>query len=288
MGLPWLNPAAAASRGAKSLVLAVAPIGGVLPDAWKPTLFDALDAGLDLVNGLHDRLVDVPELREAAQRLGRNLLDIRRPSGRFSVATGVKRKGKRLLTVGTDCALGKKYTALALTAALRARGVPAEFRATGQTGILIAGGGVPIDAVVADFIAGAAESLSPENDPDHWDVVEGQGSLFHPAYAAVTLGLIHGSQPDALVLCHDPTRLTLNGYPHFRTPDLREAIARYLDAAHLTNPAAQFVAISLNTSHLSEQHTASLLAELEQEFGLPCFDPMKQGIERAVERIVAL
>ncbi len=128
--------------------------------------------------------------------------------------TGRKRSGQRVLTVGTDCALGKKYTALALTQALQAQGAKATFRATGQTGIMIAGAGVAIDAVIADFIAGAAETLSPDNAPDHWDVIEGQGALFHPAYAGVTLGLLHGSQPDALVLCHDPSRTTIEDYPH--------------------------------------------------------------------------
>src|SRR3546814_8211042 len=114
-------------------------------------------------------------------------------------------RSKRVLTVGTDCALGKKYTALALTTTLRARGIDADFRATGQTGILIAGTGLPMDAVVADFSAGAAECLSPDAAPEHWDVIEGRGSLFHPAYAGVTLGLLHGSQPDALIICHDPS-----------------------------------------------------------------------------------
>ena len=151
-----------------------------------------------------------------------------------------------LFRSGTDCALGKKYTALALTAALRERGVDADFRATGQTGIMIAGSGIPMDAVVADFSAGAAECLSPDAAPDHWDLVEGQGSLFHPAYAGVTLGLVHGSQPDAMVLCHDPVRKHVFGYPDFPLPSLKQAIGYYEQAARLTNPASRVVAISLD------------------------------------------
>ena len=199
LGLPALTPIAAAARGARSLVIGVAPTGGAIPPAWWPTLFAALEAGLDLVSGMHTRLGDIPGLGAEARRLGRTLFDVRHAGRFFGAATGLKRSGRRLLTVGMDCAIGKKYTALALTRDLRARGCVATFRATGQTGIMIAGGGVAIDAVVADFISGAAEWLSPANVADHWDIVEGQGSLFHPAYAGVTLGLIHGTQPDALV-----------------------------------------------------------------------------------------
>src|SRR6476646_7999989 len=140
------------------------------------------------------------------------------PPSPIPTGTGLKRLGRRLLTVGTDCALGKKYTALALARAFTTRGVAADFRATGQTGILIAGSGVPMDAVVADVEAGAAKLLSPDAAPQHWDVIEGQGSLFHPAYAAVTLGLLHGSQPDMFVVCHQPSRTHVLGYPTFALP----------------------------------------------------------------------
>src|SRR5581483_11254679 len=139
---------------------------------------------------MHNRLSQQPELEQTARRLGRRLIDVRQPPPDIQIATGEKRSGKRLLTVGTDCALGKKYTALALAREFKKRGISADFRATGQTGILIAGGGIPIDSVVADFIAGAAEMLSPDAAADHWDVVEGQGSVFHPGYAGVSLGLL--------------------------------------------------------------------------------------------------
>jgi D-glutamate N-acetyltransferase len=208
LGLPDMSPREAAAAGAKTLVIGIAPVGGRLPDSWSQSIVEALNAGLDVAAGLHQRLAAISGIVEVATRLGRRIHDVRHSDTKFSVGTGERRPGRRLLTVGTDCALGKKYTALAITKALRSKGIPADFRATGQTGILISGHGVAVDAVVADFIAGAAESLSPANAADHWDIIEGQGSLFHPAYAGVTLGLLHGSQPDALVLCHDPARRT--------------------------------------------------------------------------------
>jgi uncharacterized NAD-dependent epimerase/dehydratase family protein len=192
-----------------------------------------------------------------------------------------------VLTVGTDCALGKKYTALALTSALHARGIAATFRATGQTGIMIAGAGIAIDAVVADFVAGAAESLSPANDPAHWDVIEGQGALFHPAYAGVTLGLIHGSQPDALVLCHDPSRRSIDEYPDHPIPSLESAMSQYLTAARVTNPNARFVGISLNTSSLDGESRRKLMASLRADFGLPVVDPILDGAGAIAEVLVA-
>ncbi len=210
------------------MIIGVANTGGVLKPNWIPSLVEALEAGLDIVSGMHGKLAASRELKAAADRLGRRLIDIRQPPAGIPVATGRKRTGKRLLAVGTDCALGKKYTALAIARAMRRRGVDADFRATGQTGIMIAGSGMPMDAVVSDFVAGAAEMLSPDAAPDHWDVIEGQGSLFHPAYAGVSLGLLHGSQPDVIVLCHEPGRDHLLGYPDYPTPSLADAIALHL------------------------------------------------------------
>ena len=200
-----------------------------------------------------------------------------------------KRTGKRLLTVGTDCALGKKYTALALEGAFRRRGVDADFRATGQTGIMIAGSGMPLDAVVADFIAGAAEVLSPDAAPQHWDVIEGQGSLFHPAYAGVSLGLLHGSQPDVLVLCHEPGRTHLLGYPDFPTPSLPEAIALHVRMGALTNPQVRCAGISFNTSAMKPSEAERLMQQATRELGLPVADPMRGGpaFERLVESCLA-
>ncbi|MFB3852608.1 MAG: DUF1611 domain-containing protein [Vicinamibacterales bacterium] len=278
LGLPRLSPAEAATRGAGSLVIGVASFGGILPESWFGELEAALGAGLDVVSGLHTRLTSVARLVEASARSGARLIDVRHPTRSFPTASGRKRSGRRVLTVGTDCALGKKYAALALTKELKSLGCKATFRATGQTGLMISGSGIVIDAVVADFIAGAAEELSPDNEPGHWDVIEGQGSLFHPAYAGVTLGLLHGSQPDALVLCHDPTRLEIDGYPGFPVPSLEEAMRRYVEAARLTNPNVRCAGVSVNSSSLDAAKWAAYAGNVSRDLGLPVADPMRGGV----------
>lgn len=288
VGLPRLSPRDAAASGARSLVIAVASIGGKIPQNWVPTLIEALEAGLDLINGMHVRLSDIPEVVEVADRLGRSLHDVRHADRTFPIATGKKRTGRRILTVGTDCSLGKKYSALAIARELKSRGEDADFRATGQTGVIIAGEGVALDAVVADFIAGAAETLSPDNRSDHWDVIEGQGSLFHPAYAGVTLGLIHGSQPDALVMCHDPRRRSVNGFPDYPIPTLSDAIEHFLRAARLTNPRAEFVGVCLNTSGMADAERNNIMRAVTEETGLPCCDPLKDGAGAIVDRLMSV
>ncbi|KQV90212.1 EBNA-1 nuclear protein [Massilia sp. Root351] len=278
-GKPALSVAQAVAAGAGSLLIGIAPAGGQLPPHWLPTLIEAAAAGLDIVSGLHTRLSGIPELVAAAAAAGVQLHDVRHGDWPRVTGTGRKRPGRRLLTVGTDCALGKKYTALALARSLQARGVAATFRATGQTGIMISGGGVAIDAVVADFIAGVAEQLSPDNHAGHWDVIEGQGSLFHPAYAGVSLGLLHGSQPDALVLCHDPSRTHLDALPGYQTPRLENAIEMYLQAGRLTNPAVRCIGISVNSSSLGEAAWRAYRDRIEAELGLPVVDPIRGGVE---------
>jgi uncharacterized NAD-dependent epimerase/dehydratase family protein len=287
LGLPRLSPREGAARGAGSMVVGIAPTGGSLPPHWVAELVAAAEAGLDVVSGLHTRLSSFPELVQAAARRGVRLIDVRHSEVRYGAATGRKRSGKRLLTVGTDCALGKKYTALALTRNLAKRGVGATFRATGQTGIMISGEGIAIDAVIADFIAGAAETLSPDNAADHWDVIEGQGSLFHPAYAAVTLGLLHGSQPDAIVLCHDPARRTIDEYPDFPIPALRTAIDDYVRAGRLTNSAIRCVGLSINSSSLSDAECAEYFRRLSAELQLPVCDPVRTGVDVLADALLA-
>ena len=276
-GLPHFTPGEAYARGARSLVIGVANAGGVIPEQWVAALIEALEAGLDVVAGMHSRLGDIPALRAVADRTSRRLIDVRTPPGDIKVASGGKRTGKRLLTVGTDCALGKKYTALAIARGLQSRGLDATFRATGQTGIMIAGSGIPIDAVVADFLAGAAEMLSPDANPNHLDVIEGQGSLYHPAYASVSLGLLHGSQPDMFVVCHNPFRTAILGHPNFSVPSIEAVIEQTVALGRLTNPAIRCVAISLNTSGLSEVAAEAELAATEARHGLPAADPMRGG-----------
>jgi uncharacterized NAD-dependent epimerase/dehydratase family protein len=277
LGVPDMTIDAAASAGVRSLILGVALIGGQLPDHWNEVLKSALAAGMDIVSGLHTRLADLPELQEIAQRGGARLVDVRVPPSEIPVATGLKRKGKRVLMVGTDCAVGKKYSALALTKSLSDLGLDATFRATGQTGIMLAGEGIAVDAVVADFISGAAELVSPENDPDHWDVIEGQGSLFNPGYAGVSLGLLHGSQPDALVLCHDVSREEIDGWPGYPVPSLDECMQQNRQAAKLTNKNVQFAGISINTSGLPLSDRGPYLQAVASQFNLPCIDPIAGG-----------
>jgi uncharacterized NAD-dependent epimerase/dehydratase family protein len=262
----------------------VANSGGFIADSWLPALVDALEAGLDIVSGMHSRVGDLAPLKAAAERLGRRLIDIRVPPTNMPVATGLKRSGKRLLTVGTDCALGKKYTALSIARAFTARGVDADFRATGQTGIMIAGAGIPMDAVVADFAAGAAEILSPAAAADHWDVIEGQGSLLHPAYAGVSLALLHGSQPDVIVVCHDPTRRCLLGDEEFSVPSVEEIIDLTLRLGSRTNPAIRVGGISLNTAALRDDQAREIIAAESARLGLPVADPVRGG--NAFDRLV--
>ncbi len=285
LGIPDMTPTEAAAAGAKSLVIGVAPVGGALRQDWTATLIEAMRAGLDLVSGMHSPLANVPGLAEVAKETGRTLVDIRKPPPGIPAANGEKRTGKRLLMVGTDCAVGKKYTALALHREMQKQGMKASFRATGQTGIMIAGGGMPMDAVVSDFLSGAAELLSPGNDADHWDVIEGQGSLFHPAYAAVTLGLVHGSQPDAMVLCHQAGRTTIIDYPDYPIPPLTECIRRYEEAAQLTNRTSRVIGLSINTSELDEAGRKKVLAEVSRETGLPAVDPIATGVGALIERL---
>jgi uncharacterized NAD-dependent epimerase/dehydratase family protein len=283
-GLPALTPEEAHARGARGLVIGVANPGGFIPEPWLASLVAALEAGLDLVSGMHTRLADIPQLSAAATRLGRRLIDIRTPPRNIPIASGRKRAGQRLLTVGTDCALGKKYTALALARAMAARGIDVDFRATGQTGILIAGGGIPLDAVIADFEAGAAEMLSPVAAPGHWDVIEGQGSLFHPAYAGVSLGLLHGSQPDVFVVCHEPGRIHVLGYPDFDLPSIQEVIALTLQLGRRTNPAIRCAGVSMNTASLEPEAALKLFAQGNKHLGLPVADPVRGG--EAFRRLV--
>lgn len=274
LGVPDLDLQSAANAGVKCLVIGVAPVGGGISDEWWQVIIEAADKGLDIVSGMHGRLADNKALEDAAKRSGSRLIDVRVPPEDIPVGSGTKRAGKRVLTVGTDCAVGKKYAALSLTAALQDAGAKATFRATGQTGIMIAGEGIPIDAVVSDFVAGAAELLSPENDADHWDVIEGQGSLFHPGYSGVSLGLLHGSQPDAIVVCHDATRTTLLGWPDYAPPGIAECISLNLTLARRTNPDARCVGVCVNSSGLPSAERSAYLERLEHELELPCVDPV--------------
>lgn len=284
--LPDMSIAEAAEKGARTLVIGVVNAGGVLPDAWIGEIVAALDAGLDVAAGLHTRLGSIPAIAEAAERNGRRLFDVRHSSERFATGKGDKRPGLRLLTVGTDCSVGKKYTALALERGMREAGFDADFKATGQTGVFISGRGVAIDAVVADFISGAVEWISPAADPNHWDLIEGQGSLFHPSFAGVSLGLLHGAQPDAFVVCHEPTRRTMRGVTT-PLPTIGDVIAMTVQLGRLTNPAIRCVGIAVNTEALSDEEARAELDRTARVYGLPATDPVRFGVAPIVEEIRA-
>ena len=280
--------AEAKEAGAKTLVIGVANRGGVISAAWKEVLIQALEMGYDIASGLHNLLRDEGDLVAAAQTHGCTLHDVRVPTVGYPIANGKKRTGKRCLAVGTDCSVGKMYTAMAMEAAMQERGMKATFRATGQTGILITGHGVPLDAVIADFMAGSIEYLTPDNDEDHWDLIEGQGSLFHVSYSGVTLALIHGGQPDALILCHEPTRGHMRGLPEYTQPSLQQLRDTALPLAQVSNPACQVVGVSVNTQHMSEADAKAYLAEVEKEMGLPATDPYRFGSDKLVDALAAL
>ena len=284
LGVPELTIAQAAARGAKTLVIGAVNPGGVLPRAWQRTIIDALGAGLDVASGLHTRLSQLPDVAGAAKRHRRCLFDVRHTDRRFHTGSGVKRTGKRLLTVGTDCSVGKKYAALAIAQEMRRRGFDAEYRATGQTGILIAGTGIAIDAVVSDFAAGAAEALSPDNHPDHWDIVEGQGSLFHPSFAGVSLALLHGTQPDAFVVCHEPTRKTMRNVAT-PMPEIEDVIRATVVLGRLTNPAIRCVGIAINTAALRSNVAKQCVERARVQLDLPVCDPMREGVGELVDAL---
>jgi uncharacterized NAD-dependent epimerase/dehydratase family protein len=286
LGLPRLGLEAAAAAGARTLVLGVANAGGTLDPQLVEDAAAALEAGLNVAAGLHRRLRDEPRLARLAEERGLKLFDVRDPPADLRVGKGYPRAGHRLLTVGTDCSVGKMYTTLALTRGLRDRGIAADFRATGQTGILIGGGGIAVDAVVADFISGAIEQLAPARDDHGWDVIEGQGSLFHPSFSGVSLGLLHGAQPEAIVLCHDPSRDQMRGIPGRPLPGLKECLEENLRVAAVTSANVRAIGVCLNTSAMNPAAAQRLCRSTEDLLGLPCTDPIAFGVETLVDEIL--
>lgn len=283
LGLEEMDVVTAKQQGARTMVLGTANSGGKLPGHWLTSIKAAIRAGLNVANGLHQRLNDIPELVDLAEQYQVQLFDVRHTQPALDTGTGKRRSGKRILTVGTDCSVGKMYSSLALEAALRQLDIQADFRATGQTGILVAGAGIAIDAVIADFISGAVEALAPANQDNHWDIIEGQGSLFHPSFAGVSMGLIHGAQADLLVMCHELGRPHMRHLPHMPLPSLRQCVETNLAAARLTSPHVRLAGFSLNTSAVDEQQAKSALAEISAEFGVPATDPVRFGMQEVAQ-----
>lgn len=288
LGLEDLTLEEAKERGVQTMVIGVANRGGVLSESWKEKMIQALEMGFDLASGLHKLLRNEKDLMEVATEHGRKLIDVRVPEQEFPIATGKRRSGKRCLAVGTDCSVGKMYAALAMEKEMKKRSMNVDFRATGQTGILITGEGIPLDAIAADFMAGAVEWLTPDNDPEHWDLIEGQGSLFHVSFSGVTMALIHGGQPDALVLCHEPTRTHMRGIPDFGLPTLEEVRDLSLQIARVVNPDCKVIGISINTVAYDDEQAERYLQEVEKRMGLPTVDPYRHGAGRLVDALEAI
>jgi uncharacterized NAD-dependent epimerase/dehydratase family protein len=270
-------------------LVGVATQGGLFPSAWRGLLKESIAAGLDVENGLHEFLSDDPEMAELAAKQGVELRDLRKPPPGLSVPTGenLRVQAKIVLTVGSDCAIGKKTVAIELDRAARARGLRSEFVPTGQTGIAIAGWGIAVDAVVADFLAGAAEWLVVEGARRGGEVlfVEGQGALVHPAYSGVTMGLLHGSAPHALVLCHRAGAEVVEGYPDHPLPPLAELVELH-ERASLPLRPARVAGIALNTHGLSDEDARAAAAAARAETGLPADDPVRFGGDLLLDAVL--
>ncbi len=285
MGLPDMTLEQAKAAGVKTVVIGVANRGGLISDAWKEVLIQAIKMGFDLAAGLHTLLRNENDLISAARMYGPTLHDVRIPTVAYPIANGVRRTGKRCLAIGTDCSVGKMYTGMAMNAEMNRRGINSTFRPTGQTGILITGGGVPLDAVIADFMAGSVEYLTPDNDPDHWDHIEGQGSLYHASFSGVTLALIHGGQPDAMVMCHEPTRSHMRGLPDYALPSLEQLRDTALPLAQIVNPACRITGVSINTKALDDKAARRLIDDTAAALNLPATDPYRFGAGPLVDAL---
>jgi uncharacterized NAD-dependent epimerase/dehydratase family protein len=269
-----------------TLIVGIAPKGGGLPDAWRPVLSSAISKGLDIISGLHFFISDDPEFWEPARTKGVKIFDLRKVPSDIGISTckAADVKGKIILTVGSDCNVGKMTASMELTLEARRRGIDAELLATGQTGIYLTGHGIAIDRVVADYVPGAAERLVVEADaPGRWLIMEGQGSLTHPAYSGVALGILHGAMPDCLILCHQPTRDSISGYDQ-ALPSVKDVIELHEKLAHFVKPA-KVVGIALNSFDLSEKEAEQAYRDIEKETGLPAVDPVRHSAGRLVEAI---
>ena len=265
-----------------TLLIGIAPQGGVLPAAWKWQLLAAIDAGLNIISGLHSFLSDDPELQAAAEKRGVTIWDVRRPpyKQRVSNFTPHRAESHTVLMVGSDCATGKMTVALELDREANKRGLKSVFAATGQTGIMISNNGLPVDRIISDFVAGMVEEmvLDFSNEYD-WVFVEGQGALNHPGYSPVTLGLVHGSMPDAMIFSHKAGTTGIEGYDNCPFPSLKRMISMNEDAANWIRPGnpSKVVGISLVTQGLSDEQARDAVKQLEDETGLPTTDVWRFG-----------
>jgi uncharacterized NAD-dependent epimerase/dehydratase family protein len=284
-------PADALRWNPDTAAIGVAPAGPVLPPVWRECVHQAIDAGLDIVSGLHHLLADDPDISAHARARGVALCDVRRPAqpGRIARYEPHRPGSRVVLTVGTDGFSGKMTTSLELHAAFRRRGLDSSFLATGQTGIMIAGGGLPADHAISDFLPGLVEEHVLDHAARHdWVFVEGQGALNHPAYSAVTLGLVHGSLPDAMILCHQTGTTAVNGLPHCPLPSLTEAVRINETAVSWLRPrrTGRVAGIALATWRLPEDEARRAVEEARRETGLPVTDPLRFGVEPLVAALL--
>ncbi|NUQ65063.1 MAG: DUF1611 domain-containing protein [Pirellulales bacterium] len=278
----------AEAPGANTLVIGIAPPGGKIPPPWRAVVLEAIHRGLNIVSGLHDLLRDDAEFVQAARQRGVELVDVRM-NDEHDVANrkGIREGCLRIQTVGNDCSLGKMVTSVEVVEGLKRAGVDAKFVATGQTGILIEGDGIPIDRVISDFVNGAAEKLVLANQHHEVIVIEGQGSLFHPRYSCVTFGLLHGAIPDGLILCYEMGRKTIYGMPEFPLPPLEQVRAFYEASANIMHPCRS-IGIAVNTSKFSEDEALAECERVSKEMGLPVCDVIRHGPEPLVEAVLKL
>lgn len=277
--------------GPDTLLIGIAPIGGRLPDAWRPSILAALAAKLTVISGLHYFLGDDPELAAAAKASGATIWDVRRPpddlAQRIRRGDAHRPGSHTVYFCGSDCDVGKMTVAFEMTREAQRRGVSAGFAATGQTGIMISGEGIPVDRFISDFVSGGVEALTMDFAERYdWVLVEGQGSLTHPAYSAVTLGLLHGCAPDLLILCHQAGRESVYGYPDTPIPSLPRVRQIYEETAGWLKPAP-VVAVALNTYGMTDEAARAAIAETEREMGLPTTDAVRYGAGTLVDALLA-
>jgi uncharacterized NAD-dependent epimerase/dehydratase family protein len=271
LGLPERGFAEAQSLGVKTFVIGISPFTRELPDSYCDIIVTAMEHGFNIANPLHAKLPE--DLQYQAYVNGVEIFNFRHRDMVYPKGTGEKRTGLRLLTVGTDCACGKKFTALTIHRALQQAEAKTTFRSTGQTGFLISNSGINNDTIQADFLSGAAEWLSPDNEPDHWDIVEGQGALSHPSFGAGSLSLIHGTQPDVIIMCHEPGRKTHRGVEK-ALPEISGEIALVLTLARRNNPNVRLGGISLFTRDFEDKdRLGNYMDRLREHFKVPVFDP---------------
>jgi uncharacterized NAD-dependent epimerase/dehydratase family protein len=269
------------------LLIGFAPIGGFLPDAYRQTVLDAINLGLHIVSGLHYILGEDPEFAEAAKKTGVNLYDVRKPEYDNYVARGLAKnlKANTVLFIGSDCACGKMTAAFECHLEAKKRGYKTEFLATGQTGIMIAGNGIPLDRVIGDFMAGGVEKILLQYSVDtQFIFIEGQGSILHPGYSGVTLGLMHGSMPKTMILCHEAGRKEIDEYQGFPFPPFQEIIQMHEQLLRYIRPS-RVVGIALNTKWISESDALKEIAKFEKETGLPTTDPVRFGASKLIDAL---